>query len=744
MALVDSLLTAIVRADGDALVMHVGERPYVIASAGPIQLSSHALNLGAMEGMLGQLLAADSLRVLREFGAVEHELSGLDAMAGDRFTVVAARGGDDIWIEIRRHRRMKAAAGLPKTPPIAVPVEAIAQVEEAGVVGAQVAAADAMSEAVPVAEASAAEPSAESVPVEASAPEVSALDTASVETEVGSPGVAEPAFAVAPPPVAEATLPVAEAPPPVNASEEPVVEEPTVFEEPPVVEEPDADDPRHVAEPAEPDAAPAFAALSEPLPEPEPASETEPELEPASLSDVQPQYLPEPEPEPEPAAELEPVAVASALTPAAQVSAPPAAAPPAEEPRRDAAAVRPPSPPDSGTERLREDDAEPAFVVRLRAVTRPDSPQRLSPRAGALERLLRLAASRGASALYLTSQSVPAIRVDGEVQVLTGEPPLASSEVEAAVLGILPEGSSDTVRRGEAMEWLCDLPDVGRLRCTTFRDHRGPGIVLRILSARAASAEQLGLSREIQELANEPEGLVLIAGPRGSGKSTLVAAMVDLVNRQRADYVITLERQVRIVHENRQSLISQREVRGHTDELVAAARAARSENPDVLVIEDLRSPEALQVALDAAGSGMLVMASVTASSTSAAIEHLVDMMPPERRKPAQALLAETFRGAVSQVLLRKIGGGRVAARELLLGTSAVARLVAEGQLSQLPRTIDSGRRYGMASLNDGIVALVVSGAVDAREAYRKAGDRAGLLAQFRHEGIDTTFVERLA
>ena len=712
MALVESLLTAIVRSDGDALVMHVGERPYVIASAGPIELSSHALNLGAMEGMLGQLLSVDTLRVLQEFGAVEHELSGLEAMAGDRFTVVAARGGDDIWIEIRRHRRMQAAGGLHTTPPIAAAVGEIVQGQEAEAQRASLV-------AMPVSDA-------------VSAPEASVAETVSaqapvfVEAEVPSSDVDEHPLA--------AGLPlVAEAPPLANATEEPVVEES------PVVEEPYAVDPRHVAERAEPDEAYAFAALTEPLREP--ASEPDSKLAFPSQSDAGP-HLSEPEPGPE--AELEPVAVSSAPDSAAQVSAPPAAAPPAEEPRHAAAAVRPPSPPESGTERSREDEAGPAFVVRLRAVTRPDSPQRRSPHAGGLERLLRLAVSRGASALYLATQSVPAIRVDGEIQVLPGESPLTNAEVETAVLGILPEGSSDSVGREESMEWLCDLPDIGRLRCTTFRDHRGPGVLLRILSARAASAEQLGLSRETQELAAESEGLVLIAGPRGSGKSTLVAALVDLVNRQRADYVITLECQIRIVHENQRSLISQREVRGHTDELVAAARAARSENPDVLVIEDLRSPEALQVALDAAGSGLLVIASVTASSASGAIERLVDMMPPERRQPAQALLAETFRGALSQVLLRKTGGGRLAARELLLGTPAVARLVAEGQLAQLPRTIDSGRKYGMASLNDGIVASVLSGVVDAREAYRKAGDRAGLLAQFRHEGIDTSFVERLA
>ncbi len=386
-------------------------------------------------------------------------------------------------------------------------------------------------------------------------------------------------------------------------------------------------------------------------------------------------------------------------------------------------------------------DRDPAVVLSLtRDGGRGAGSATRGARPGGIERLLRLAAGRGASALYLSSDARPSVRIDGDVRLLDGESVLSGGDVEAAVLELAPEGRPDA----EGAEWLHDVAEVGRVRITTFRDHRGPGALLRMVHTRATSAEQLGLVREIQALASEPEGLILVTGPRASGKSTLVSAFVDLVNRQRNDHIITLEGQIFLVHESRGSLISQRELRGSAAEAVTATRAALREGPDVLVIDDLRSPDVLQVALDAAGSGLLVFVSVAATSSTAALERLVALCPSDQRRNVRTALAEHLRGVVAQVLLRKAGGGRLAARELVLKTSAVAALVADGQIAQLPRVIDGGRKLGMAPLNDALVAFVQSGAVDVREAYRKADDKAGLLSLLRREGIDTSFVERLA
>lgn len=685
MSLVQSLLTAIVRADGDALVMHVGERPYVIASAGTIELSRHGLNLEAMSGMLNQLLPQDALRALDDFGAVEHELSPSPPISGERFTVVAARGGDDVWIELRRHRRAGVAASVPVAEEAAAAVASTAPASRA--------------------ETAAAEPAADAVSASPSGPSASSESTDSPSAPSAPTAVVEVAVSI-------------------GASLDPAPSEP-LESSAPVDLGPAPEDQPMLPESHEYD-----------YPSTPPAAEPSQEPLPVSLPVVPPPLT-------------APFSVVPPLSSVAKSHAAPMAGD-AESSSESEARHETPSvpaaapsldrwPPPAATE-------EPgSVVVPLTRTMRIETPPRgLSSRPGGIDRLLRLASSRGASALYLSSQGRPHIRVDGDIRLLEGEPPLSSTDVESAVLELMPESARDALRRGEPTEWVSDLADIGRIRCTTFRDYRGPGALFQMISARAASAEQLGLSREIQALSTESEGLVIVAGPRGSGKSTLIAAFVDLVNRRRADYVITLERQIRLVHDNRSSLISQREIRGSAEEIVAQARAALRENPDVLVIEDLRSPEVLQVALDAAGSGLLVFISVTAASATAALERVIDLVPADKRRAVQAMLGETLRGVVAQVLLRKSGGGRLAARELILNPAAVASLVTDGQTSQLPLAIDSGRRHGMVPLNDALVAFVQSGAVDVREVYRKAADRAGLLTLLKREGIDTSFAERLA
>jgi twitching motility protein PilT len=190
--------------------------------------------------------------------------------------------------------------------------------------------------------------------------------------------------------------------------------------------------------------------------------------------------------------------------------------------------------------------------------------------------------------------------------------------------------------------------------------------------------------------------------------------------------------------------VSQREVRGDRNELLSVARAALRENPDVLVIEDFESPEIVTLALDAARSGHLVIGALTAHTATAAVDRLIDQTPPDHRPKVQSGLAESLRGIVAQVLLRKAGGGRVAAREVLLNSRAVANMIAEGKTSQLPMAIDNGRKHGMVALNDALVAFVQAGIVESREAYRQAADQQGFLSLLKRQGIDTSFVERLA
>jgi twitching motility protein PilT len=356
--------------------------------------------------------------------------------------------------------------------------------------------------------------------------------------------------------------------------------------------------------------------------------------------------------------------------------------------------------------------------------------------------VLRIAAARGAATVYVVAQSPPMIRVDGEISVLDGEPALTAADVERLVMDLSPARGREGGQ--PAGEWVADLPDVGRVRCVTFRDHRGPGLIFRMIPPRAISADQLGLSAEVQALCAQPDGLVLVAGARASGKSTLLTAFVDLINRTRSDHVITIEPQIGFVHETRRSFISQREVRGDGEAAVAAVRSAFREDPDVLVIEDLRTPEIVSLALEAAESGRLVLASVAAATTVTAVERLIEIFPAERRAQAQTALAGALRGVVSQVLLRKVKGGRVAAREVLLNTPAVASLILEGKTFQLPVALDSGRRHGMMPFADALASLVREGTVHGSEAFRKAPDREALLGILKRDGVDTSFAERLA
>jgi twitching motility protein PilT len=666
MALIESLLTAIVRADGDALVMHVGEKPYVVASAGPIELSSQGLNLQAMAGMVAQLLPAELQRALTEFGAVEHELPSTSASPGDRFTVVVARGGDDVWIEIRRHRRSRdASAEAPN------PVEVEHPVEQHSVE---------MPHAVETRDSMA--PIGVDAPALETTAEVVETPAPIAATETDAPADVEPVSG-------EVPHHVMIAPEPASATESmPMTDAKLETELPPVIE--------RVGEP-EPTATVELAASAEqpPAPQPEPLSEPTRARAPVTEMHV-------------------------------EIPIPPT-------PERDAA-VAPPA-------------ASSASVIPMTRTLRievPRPPSRQPAARSEIGRLLGLAAARGATALYLTTQASPFLRVDDDVQALEGEPPMTSAEVESAVLELMPETTRDALRRGDPTEWVCDIAEIGRVRCSTFRDYRGPGAIFQLNSFRPVTADQLGLTSEIQALAGETEGLVLVASPRGHGKSTLIGALVDLINHQRTGYVITLERQIRLVHDHDQALISQREARGTADQVLNVARAALSENADVLVLDDLLSPEVFQLALDAAGSGRLVIASLTAPSVTAALTRVVELFPSDQRKETLLLLAERLRGAVAQVLLRKTVGGRVAAREVVLATSAVGRVLADGQLHDLPQAIDSGRKYGLVSLTDSLVQLVRSGAIDAREAYRKADDRQALLLALKRENVDTSLVERLA
>jgi twitching motility protein PilT len=584
MSLVPSLLRAIVTIDGDALVLHVGDKPYVLSASGQIDLAPRGLTYDSVAGVIAQLLPEDSQKALQEYGAAQHELTDLVDFPGEQFNVVAARGGDDVWVEIRRRRQPGATQE---------------HSEETG---------DASDDSA----------------------------------------------------TADGSIRVSAAPRPVE-----------------------------------------FPGVSALWPDPLPLAETiAGEQPPRSIAD---------------------------------------------ERDRRSRVIEPGRLQERPDERATE-APQPAVVLPLtKNPLRSDPPPPLAGQAlSGLDRLLRLAAARGASTLYLSSGARPSIRVDGEVQALESTPVLGPNDVESLLLTLMPERNAEALRTGSTSEWICDFEDLGRVRCMSFRDHRGPGGVFRIMPTRAVTSQQLGLSREIQELAAESEGLVLVAGPRSSGKRTLMSALVDLINRTRHAHVITIEREINVVHERGLSFVSQREAHGGADEMLDVARAALREDPDVLVLESVRSAELMNLALDAAASGRLVICGFPAHNATGAVDGIIDLFPPDARRQVQIALAQNLRGVIVQVLLNKTGGGRLAARELLLNTPAVASVISEGKTSQLPLVIEGGRKHGMVPLNDALAAFVQSGAVELREAFQRSQDRTGFLAILQRQGIDTSSVERFA
>jgi twitching motility protein PilT len=700
--LVQSLLQAIVNIDGEALVMHAGDKPYVVSPTGQVELASRGLTLEAVNGIVAQLLPVEYQHALDEFGAVQCALSPQEQFPHEQFTVVVARGGDDVWAEIRRHR---------------VPDDDLVP---ADLFGAPALSSDHSSRSMPAAMPMPDADIVEIPPATVAAPAAAiAAQADSDDHDLGEFGGPVPEMTIAPPVEDRATPMPAVAETDVVAPQAPTIEHRVAPMAPIVPERTMAPPPPvsqvtviPIVQVAE---APPIASVT-PVAEPPPASfETPPEHATASLSEM--------------------------AAPNDRATAPPRIATPAPVPPPAPPSVEqtvPPSP-------TRHVPPPGVLLPMSRSPIRMEAPPAPSgDTLSGLERLLRTAAARGASTLYLSSDARPSVRVDGELQNLDSEPVHTSSDVISLLLSLMPDRSHEALRTGATTEWICDIEDIGRVRCMSFSDHRGPGGVFRLMPVRTVSVDQLGLSAEIQALAVEPEGLVLIAGSRSSGKRTLISSMVDLINRTRRDHVITIEREVNIVHDRGSSFISQREVRGTDDDVLAAARAALREDPDVLVLEQIRTGLLMNVALEAAASGHLVIAGFSAHNATESIDRILSLYAPEYARQVQLALADNLRGVIAQVLLPRVGGGRVAAREVLLNTPAVAGVIAEGKTSQLPMAIEAGRRVGMMPLNDALVSCVQSGAVDLREAHRHVTDRPAFLASLKRQGVDTSAFERLA
>jgi twitching motility protein PilT len=344
-----------------------------------------------------------------------------------------------------------------------------------------------------------------------------------------------------------------------------------------------------------------------------------------------------------------------------------------------------------------------------------------------------------ASDLHLSVGAPPMVRRDGVFKALPGRAVLSAVDTERMLFPIAPERSRGEFGRRYATDFACVVPGVARFRCNFFRDRKGIGGVFRVIPSKIMTAEEMGLSKEILQLCSLPKGLVLVTGPTGSGKSTTLCALIDYINRNRTDHIITIEDPIEFVHENKKCLINQRQVGEHTVSFKDALRAALREDPDIVLVGEMRDLETVAIAIETAETGHLVFGTLHTSSAPSTVDRIIDQFPADRQGQIRVMLAESLKGVISQTLCKKIGGGRAPVLEILISTPSVSNLIREAKIFQLPSIMQTGKKYGMCLMNEGFTDLVKRKIVDPKEAYAKAMDKPGLINMFKKNAIDTSW-----
>jgi twitching motility protein PilT len=369
------------------------------------------------------------------------------------------------------------------------------------------------------------------------------------------------------------------------------------------------------------------------------------------------------------------------------------------------------------------------------AATPATSPAEASVDKSEVERYLRKMVELGASDLHLCAGEVPMVRVSGDMVRMEGEEPLAAERTRELLTAIMPDRNRQEYLETNDTDFAHEIAGLSRFRANVFTDRKGASGVFRTIPTQILTAEQLGLSKAILELCMLPKGLVLVTGPTGSGKSTTLAAMVDHINRTRTDHIITIEDPIEFVHPNLKCLVNQREVVTHTDGFKKALRAALREDPDIVLVGEMRDLETIAIAIETAETGHLVFGTLHTTTACSTVDRIIDQFPSDRQAQIRTMLSESLKGVVSQTLVKKIGGGRVAGLEVLLVTPAISNLIREGKTFQIPSLMQTGKRAGMVLLNDALLELVKKKLVEPEEAFRKAIDKSGFAKLLANAGV---------
>ncbi len=303
-----------------------------------------------------------------------------------------------------------------------------------------------------------------------------------------------------------------------------------------------------------------------------------------------------------------------------------------------------------------------------------------------IDRLLGVMLDKRASDLHLSTGAPPILRLDGEMAPIPGQGPLSAEALQKILMPIVPPRNREEFQRTHDSDFAYELAGKARFRVNVFVDLHGMGGVLRVIPTKILTVEELGLPKELLTLCALPKGLVLVTGPTGSGKSTTLAALIDYINRMRSAHVITIEDPVEFVHPNKKCLINQRQVGEHTDSFKRALRAALREDPDIVLLGEMRDLETMSIAIETAETGHLVFGTLHTSSAPSTIDRIIDQFPPEQQNQIRVMLSSSLRGVICQMLCKKIGGGRVAALEVMFAVPAIANLIREQKIFRSRRS----------------------------------------------------------
>jgi len=336
--------------------------------------------------------------------------------------------------------------------------------------------------------------------------------------------------------------------------------------------------------------------------------------------------------------------------------------------------------------------------------------------------LLAFGVKNGCSDLHLSAGLPPMIRVDGDVRKIN-IPPMDHKEVHDMVYDIMNDKQRKDYEEFLECDFSFEIPGLARFRVNAFNHNRGSGAVFRTIPSDILSLEQLGAPKIFEDISDTPRGVVLVTGPTGSGKSTTLAAMVNHKNETEYGHILTVEDPIEFVHTSKKCLVNQREVHRDTLGFNEALRSALREDPDVILVGEMRDLETIRLALSAAETGHLVFGTLHTSSAAKTIDRIVDVFPAEEKDMVRAMLSESLKAVISQTLLKKKGGGRVAAHEIMMGTPAIRNLIRENKIAQMYSAIQTGAQFGMQTLDQNLQQLIDKGLVDKNEAKSKAANK---------------------